>query len=82
MSTGRRVPMLERQYNPSKRQLSTSQKGVTTQKVWIFLCILNLSRSHAQSGSEAHDEHRTSKFTYHTIRRLNCKKSHEVETYI
>jgi len=60
--------MLERQFEPSKRQLLVSQRGVTNQKVWILTCIWNLSRSHVQSGSEAQKQHRSFTFTYHTIR--------------
>jgi hypothetical protein len=54
--------MLERQFDLSKRQLLTSQQGVTNQKEWIFTC------SHVQSSSEAHKQRRTFTFTYHTIR--------------
>jgi hypothetical protein len=68
MSTGRRPPMLERQFEPSKRQLLSSQRGVRNQKVWIFTCIWNVSRSRVQSGSEAQKQQRSFTFTYHTIR--------------
>jgi len=60
--------MLKRRFDPSKRQLLTRQQGVTNQKVCIFTCIWNLSRSHIQSGSEAHKQHRSFTFTYHTTR--------------
>ena len=40
----------------------------SNQKVLIFTCMWNLSRSHVQSGSEAHKQHRTFTFTYNTIR--------------
>ena len=46
--------------------LNQSQ-DVTNKRAWIFICISNISRSHVQSGSEAHKQHRTFTFTYNTI---------------